>query len=108
MFATAKSADLRSSDDGARISVKFGGAHQPFCALARNAISHLSRQNRTVAAAPALHFAFRLMASTASGKHCERRREAACRVDMRSMPAEDFFRRDTTYFASPWKTTIKA
>jgi hypothetical protein len=44
MFATAKSADLRSSDDGARISAKLGDAHQSFCALARNAISHLSRQ----------------------------------------------------------------
>jgi hypothetical protein len=70
------------------ISAKFGGTHQllRFC---QECDRSSAAANRTVAAARPCTSLF------AYGKYCERRREATCPVDMRSMPPKDFFRRNT-------------
>jgi hypothetical protein len=71
------------------ISAKLA-ARISFCVFARNAIRHLSRQTGRPLLPWPLHLAFRRMANTASDAA-----KATCRVDMRSMPPEDFFRHNT-------------
>jgi hypothetical protein len=89
MFAIAKSADLSSSDDGARHFRQIWRRASVFLRACQKGDQSSVAANRTVAAALALHFAFRRMANTASD--AAERRVAS----MRSMPPEDFFCRDT-------------
>jgi hypothetical protein len=65
MFATAKSADLRSSNHGARHFGKVVRRALAFCGFAGNG-SVICRTNRTVGCPMALNFAQRCVANAAS------------------------------------------